>query len=310
MKFFTYICSFLVIATNCNKVIIHPKRWGDEKELKGISHGLAKCGWERVPSLYLPMPRGSRGWDSHPQSQPHKGPRGGWNRVTRRLHPYTMPPKGVINLHCHHDPLPSSEHSSRHIYVIKTRYSSRHFSLLTLGRMHYHPHLLTMKPKLREIMNPPRSDNWAAEARLKLSSAVIFCNIFFFWKKTNEKKKQKKNPPAASQCSKKSLDWHFSFCKDLIPIHLSNFLSHLFCVLVLSPAKPRCSCCAPEITTCLAFPLVATASDKSSTSPCLFPSRLFWLPNWKCWGCFFFFFPLLIMSAHIFCMSLKAFLIS
>lgn len=103
-------------------------------------------------------------------------------------------PRAVINLHCHHDPLPSSEHSSRHIYVIKTRYSSRHFSLLTLGRMHYHPHLLTMKPKLREIMNPPRSDNWAAEARLKLSSAVIFCNIFFFLEENKRKEKTKEKP--------------------------------------------------------------------------------------------------------------------
>lgn len=94
MKSYPYICSFLVIAINCNKVITHPKGWRDEKELKGISHGLVKCGWERVPSLYLPMPRGSRGWDSCLQRQPHKGPHGGWKRVTRSLHPYTVPPKG------------------------------------------------------------------------------------------------------------------------------------------------------------------------------------------------------------------------
>lgn len=104
-----------------------------------------------------------------------------------------------------------------------------------------------MRLQLRQIMNSPRSYNWAIEARFKLSSAVMFSNISFFLEE-NKTKQTKENPPSSPQCRKKSLDWHFIFCKDLRLIRFSDFLSHLFLKLVLSPAKSDCSCRSPEIT--------------------------------------------------------------
>ena len=98
--------------------------------------------------------------------------------------------------------------------------------------------------------------------------------IFFFL----EEDKQKENPPTASHDRKKSLDGHAYSYNNLIPICLSNFLSHLFLTLVLSPAKSACSSWVPEIAACFAFALVSTAWNNSS-SPRFFSMQAYLTPK-------------------------------